>query len=311
MKIGVIGLGSMGYGIAQSLLRSGHQVYGSDINTEAVKRLRAQGGSKADAIAAAHDLNAIVIVVLNAEQTEEVLFGKNDLVSRLTPGTVVVMCVTVAPDFARSAAQRCSALGIHFLDAPISGGSVKAAEGRLSVMASGTQDAFAAARPILDAMAETVFELGDGAGAGSAMKAVNQMLAGIHIAAMAEAISFAVTQGIEPATFLRVIPSCAGTSWMLENRAPHVAEGDYTPRSAIDIWPKDLGIVLDVARKSKFAAPVTAAALQQFIAAAGMGLGREDDAAVAKVYAHNAGIKLPGQTRNMSDSADRETGWRP
>jgi 3-hydroxyisobutyrate dehydrogenase len=124
---------------------------------------------------------------------------------------------------------------------------------------------------------------------------VNQLLAGVHIATMAEAITFAMTQGIAPETFIKVIPQCAGTSWMLENRAPHVASGDYTPHSQIDIWPKDLGIVLDIARGAKFAAPVTAAALQQFLAASGSGLGREDDAAVAKVYARNAGIKLPGQ----------------
>ncbi len=126
------------------------------------------------------------------------------------------------------------------------------------------------------------------------MKAVNQMLAGVHIAAMAEAITFGMTQGIDPETFIKVIPRCAGTSWMLENRAPHVVSGDFTPHSAIDIWPKDLGIVLDAARASKFAAPITAAALQQFLAASGMGLGREDDAAVAKVYARNAGLTLPG-----------------
>jgi 3-hydroxyisobutyrate dehydrogenase len=162
-------------------------------------------------------------------------------------------------------------------------------------MASGTPAAFAAARPVLEATAETVFELGDSAGMGSAMKAVNQMLAGTHIAAMAEAMTFGMTQGISPETFLQVIPKCAGTSWMLENRAPHVVAGDYTPHSAVDIWPKDLGIVLDAARASKFAAPLTAAALQQFIAASGMGLGREDDAAVAKVYARNAQLALPGQ----------------
>jgi putative dehydrogenase len=298
MKIGVIGLGSMGYGIATSLLRSGHNVYGADINPEAVERLRAEGGSDADVMSAAPELNAAVIVVLNAAQTETVLFGEHGLVPQLAPGAVVIMCVTVAPDYARSTAEQCAARGVHFLDAPISGGSVKAAEGKLSVMASGRLEAFAAARPVLDAMAETVFELGDGAGAGSAMKAVNQMLAGIHIAAMAEAITFAMTQGIDPGTFLKVIPTCAGTSWMLENRAPHVVAGDYTPRSAIDIWPKDLGIVLDVARTSRFAAPLTAAALQQFVCAAGMGLGREDDAAVAKVYAHNASLTLPGTSLN-------------
>ena len=127
------------------------------------------------------------------------------------------------------------------------------------------------------------------------MKAVNQLLAGVHIAAMAEAMTFGMTQGVSPEKFMDVIPKCAGTSWMLENRGPHIAAGDYTPHSAVDIWPKDLGIVLDIAKSAKFAAPVTAAALQQFLAASGSGLGREDDAAVAKVYARNAGLTLPGE----------------
>lgn len=294
MKIGVVGLGSMGYGIAASLLRSGHEVYGADVNADALARLRAEGGAKEELAATAAQLDSLVVVVLNAVQVEDVLFGRDGLAGLLPAGAVVLSCVTVAPDFARSAAHRCKENNLHFLDAPISGGSMKAAQGKLSIMASGTPEAFARARPALDAMAETVFELGDTAGAGSAMKAVNQMLAGVHIAAMAEAMTFGMTQGIDPETFLTVIPRCAGTSWMLENRAPHVVSGDFTPHSAIDIWPKDLGIVLDVARASKFAAPVTAAALQQFIAASGMGLGREDDAAVAKVYARNAGLTLPG-----------------
>ena len=295
MKIGVVGLGSMGSGIAASLLRAGHEVYGADVNPRSVERLRAKGGSKAELLAVVADLNAVVIVVLNQVQMEAVLFGDSALVDRLRPGAVIIMCVTVPPEYAHSAASRCMERGILFLDAPISGGAVKAAEGKLSIMAAGTQDAFKVAGPALRAMAEKVFELGESAGAGSAMKAVNQMLAGIHIVAMAEAITFAMTQGIRPETFLEVIPVCAGTSWMLENRAPHVVAGDYTPHSAIDIWPKDLGIVLDTARASKFAAPITAAALQQFVAAAATGLGREDDAAVAKVYARNAGLKLPGQ----------------
>ncbi|CCV16577.1 L-threonate dehydrogenase [Mesorhizobium sp. STM 4661] len=293
MNVGVVGLGSMGYGIAASLLRAGHSVFGADINPEAIKRLRSEGASEGDASSAASELEALMVVVLNAAQAEEVLFGDRGLVARLSPASVVVLCVTVAPDYARNVARRCGDRGVHFLDAPISGGSVKAAQGKLSVMASGTPEAFAAARPALDAMAENVFEVGDKAGAGSAMKAVNQLLAGTHIAVMAEAITFGMTQGIDPATFLKVIPNCAGTSWMLENRAPHIAAGDYTPHSAVDIWLKDLGIVLDVARLSKFSAPVTAAALQQFVAASGMGLGREDDAAVAKVYARNAGLTLP------------------
>ena len=293
MKIGVVGLGSMGYGMAMSLLRAGHVVSGSDVNADAVQRLQAAGAT-ADLPTAGFE--ALVVVVLNAAQVEAVLFGADALAPKLPKGAVVICCVTLAPDFARAMAARCAALGLLYLDAPISGGSVKAAAGKLSVMASGTPEAFAAARPVLQATAEKVFELGGSAGMGSAMKAVNQMLAGVHIAAMAEAVTFGMTQGISPATFLSVIPDCAGTSWMLENRAPHVVSGDYTPRSAVDIWPKDLGIVLDAARAAKFAAPLTAAAMQQFVAASGMGLGRQDDAAVAKVYARSASLTLPGES---------------
>jgi len=293
-KIAIIGLGSMGYGMAQSLLRAGHTTYGYDINADTATRFQTEGGSAGALAEVAGTLDAVVVVVLNAAQTQSVLFDDDGVVDLLKPGAVVMACATVAPEFARDMAAQCEAAGVHYLDAPISGGSVKASEGALSVMASGTAETFAAARPVLEATAATVFELGDTAGAGSAMKSVNQLLAGVHIAAMAEAMTFGMTQGIEPAQFVEVISKCAGTSWMLENRAPHIVEGDYTPHSSVDIWPKDLGIVLDVAKKAKFAAPITAAALQQFIAASGSGLGAQDDAAVAKVYARNAGLTLPG-----------------
>ena len=289
----VFGLGSMGFGIAQSLIKARHTVYGYDVTDEPVDRLVKAGGQKARFADIASSVDVVVVVVLNAEQTEDVLFGEDGVVASLEAGAAIISSATVSPDFARQMESRCQAKGIHYLDAPISGGSIKAASGALSVMASGTPQAFAQARPALDAISEKVFELGAEAGAGSAMKVVNQMLAGVHIASMAEAITFGMTQGVAPDEFLEVISQCAGTSWMLENRAPHVIAGDYTPHSAIDIWLKDLGIVLDIAKDAKFGAPLTAAALQQFVAASGSGLGREDDAAVAKVYARNANIELP------------------
>lgn len=289
-KTAVIGLGSMGYGMAQSCLRAGHPTWGVDINADAVSRFRAEGGQPGDL---PDDLNAVALVVLNAAQTEAVLFGTSGIAATLAPGAVIVSCATVAPAFAREMETRCADLGLLYLDAPISGGSAKAALGALSVMAAGSAQAFAAARPLLEACAETVFELGDAAGPGSAMKSVNQLLAGVHIAAMAEAMTFGMTQGITPEKFLSVIRNCAGTSWMLENRAPHIVDGDYSPKSQINIWPKDLGIVLDVARTAGFSAPITAAALQQYMVAVGMGLGPEDDAAIAKVYARNVGLTLP------------------
>ena len=291
----VIGLGSMGYGIAQSILRAGHDTYGFDISEEQQARFHVEGGGTGTLTEVAAQLDAVVVVVLNAAQTEAVLFGNDGVVPMMKPGSVVLACATVPPEFAKDMEARCAKRGVHYLDAPISGGSAKAAQGKLSVMASGKPEAFSAARPVLDATSETVFELGDGAGAGSAMKAVNQLLAGVHIATMAEALTFGMTQGVSPEKFVEVISKCAGSSWMLENRAPHIVAGDYTPHSSVNIWPKDLGIVLDIAKSSSFSAPITAAALQQFVAAAGMGLGAEDDAAVAKVYARNAQLKLPGE----------------
>lgn len=294
LNIGVIGLGSMGYGIAQSVLRAGHETYGYDVSEAQQDRFAAEGGARGVLADIVGTLDAVIVVVLNAAQTETVLFGDKGIVPNMKADSVVLVCATVPPDFARGCEERCNAANVHYLDAPISGGAAKSAEGQLTIMASGTQLAFAAAKPVLDATAETVFELGESAGAGSAMKSVNQMLAGTHIALMAEALTFGMTQGIEPKQFYEVISKCAGTSWMLENRAPHIVDGDYTPRSSVDIWPKDLGIVLDIAKSAKFSAPITAIALQQFIAASSAGYGNEDDAAVAKIYARNANLTLPG-----------------
>ena len=290
-KILVFGLGSMGYGIAQTLHRSGYKVYGQDKNPVQQKRFVEGGGFDTDI--PFQDLQAVIIVVLNEKQTREIIFGQNGISDKLMKNTLIMVCTTVSPDFAKEMASSCNDKGLLYLDAPISGGSKKSAEGKLSYMISGSQKAFEVAKPILDCTSETVFEFGEHVGSGSAMKAVNQMLAGVHIAAMAEAITFGITQGIDPKRFLEVISKCAGTSWMLENRAPHIIDNDYSPKSSINIWPKDLGIVLDIAKNSNFSAPLTAAALQQFISAAGSGLGQEDDAAVAKIYARNAGIKLP------------------
>ena len=293
-NVAVIGLGSMGYGIAQSALRGGHKVWGRDVVEATTAKFIAEGGQASQPNYA--DIEVAVLVVLNAAQTEDVLFGQNGIAAQMRKGATVIACATVPPEFARDMEARAQTLGLHYLDAPISGGAVKAANGALSVMASGSEDAFEGAKDVMDSIAETVFPLGDEAGAGSAMKAVNQMLAGVHIAAMAEAITFGMTQGVSPTSFIDVISKCAGTSWMLENRAPHIADGDYTPRSSVNIWPKDLGIVLDIADQADFDAPITKTALAQYAKAVEAGLGLEDDAAVAKVYAAQAGLNLPNGT---------------
>lgn len=294
-KVAAIGLGAMGYGMAQSVLRAGHDVWGVDVRDDAMDRFLAEGGQPGSVDDVLDQIDVAMVVVLNADQTEAVLFGENGIVPRMRAGAVVMACATVSPDFARRMEAACATHGIHYLDAPISGGAARAANGDLTIMVSGAPDALQGARATLDATARDVFEMGDAAGAGSAIKAVNQILAGVHIATMAEAMAFGMTQGISPEKFMEILPTCGGTSWMLENRGPHIVDADYTPLSAVDIWPKDLSIVLDIAKSARMPAPLTAAALQQFNAASGMGYGREDDAAVIKVYARSAGLTLPGE----------------
>lgn len=294
-NIAVIGLGSMGYGIAMSLLRAGHTVYGFDISAEKIAQFSEQGGKSGSVESVAPNIHTAIIVVLNANQTESVLFGSTGIVRHMKPESCVLSCSTLSPAKAQQFAERCESHHLHYLDAPISGGSVKAGQGKLSVMAAGKPSAFCAAQVALDAISENVFNLGDEVGSGSAMKSVNQLLAGAHIACMAEAVTLGMKQGIPLEHIVEVITASAGNSWMFENRSPHIVSGDYAPHSAVDIWLKDLGIVLDIAKTENFDAPMTRAALNQFVAASEAGLGGEDDAAVAKVYAKQTGISLPGE----------------
>ncbi len=295
--IGVVGLGAMGMGIARSLLRAGLEVVGCDVSTRACRAFEAEGGrSVASPQALAESCSVVLLVVVNSAQVEAVLFGSQEhpgLADRLAPGSLVIQCATVAPAFAVSLGERLVEAGLECLDAPISGGAAKANSGELSVMASGSATAFAKAATVLEGMAATVHRLGDTPGAGSSVKLVNQHLAGVHIAAAAEAMALGLKMGIDGRRLYDVITQSAGNSWMFENRVPHILDGNYTPLSAVDIFVKDLNIVHDTGRELRLAMPVAASALQQFTAASGMGLGREDDAAVIKVYEATAGFSLP------------------
>jgi len=296
MSVAVIGLGSMGLGMARSLLRASFAVAGYDVSDAAMARLEAEGGrAAATPAAAAEGAEIVVCVVVNAAQTEQVLFGEHGVAVSMAADGVFISSATMAPEVARGLAARLEATGRHYLDAPMSGGSVKANEGALTILASGSPAAFARARKALEAMAGKLYELGDEAGTGAAFKMINQLLAGVHIAAASEAMAFAAKQGLDLAKVFEVITASAGNSWMFENRMPHVLAGDYTPHSAVDIFVKDLGIIQDMARAERFPVPVAASALQMFLGAAGMGMGREDDASVARVYARMSGVTLPGE----------------
>ena len=296
--VAVIGLGSMGFGMATSLRRAGFDVTGCDVSADAVARFVAEGGIGAATPAqAAKTADIVVSVVVNAAQTEHILFGPDGVAETLAQGAVFISSATMDPEVARRLAKRLEASGRHYLDAPISGGALRAAQGELTILASGTPAAFAKARPALDAMAAKLYELGCAAGQGAAFKMINQLLAGVHIAAASEASAFAARQGLDIRRVYEVITASAGNSWMFENRIPHVLDGDYTPRSAVEIFVKDLGIVQDMARSARFPVPVAAAALQMFLMTAASGMGRDDDASVARLYARVSGTALPGDPK--------------
>ena len=296
--VAVIGLGSMGFGMATSLRRAGFEVTGCDAMADCVARFVKDGGKDAKTPAeAAKAADIVISVVLNAAQTETILFGKDGVSETLKKDAVFVSSATMDPEVARRLAKQLEATGRHYLDAPISGGAQRAAQGELTILASGSPAAFAKARPVLDAMAAKLYELGDAPGQGAAFKMINQLLAGVHIAAASEAITFAARQGLDLRKVYEVITASAGNSWMFENRVPHVINGDYKPRSAVEIFVKDLGIVQDMARGARFPVPLASAALQMFLMAAASGMGRDDDASVARLYARIGGTTLPGEQK--------------
>ncbi len=283
--IGFIGLGAMGIGMAQSLVRAGFPVQGYDVAPQAITKFTAAGGRGVASVAeAAQGAEVLIVMVVNAEQAEGVLFGAGGAVDALSVGSVIMLCSTVPPAYARQTAQRLYEKGLEMLDAPVSGGTARAAEGALSMMTSGHAAAYERCDPLLAALAANVYRLGDECGQGSTMKMINQLLAGTHIVVAAEAMAFAAKTGMDLQTVYDVICNSAGGSWMFQNRMPHVLNDDYTPLSAVDIWIKDLGIVMETARAEKFPVPLTAAAYQMYISASAQGWGRLDDAAVIKVY---------------------------
>lgn len=292
--VAVIGLGSMGFGMASSLLRHGHIVSGYDPAPAAIAKLASAGGTSARSPAeAVRGASIVLCVVVNSAQTEAVLFAENGVFPVMAPESVFVSSATMAPTDARRFAARLAERDILYLDAPISGGAAKAATGALTVMASGSTAAFDRAADVLDAISSKVYRLGSEPGIGASVKMINQHLAGVHIAAACEAMALASKLGLDLPTVYEVITASAGNSWMFENRVPHILEGDYRPLSSVEIFVKDLGILQDMARAERYPAPLAAAALQMYLATSGAGMGAEDDASVARTYAALSGAALP------------------
>ena len=307
-SVGVIGLGSMGLSMARNALAAGLAVKGYDVAEGARDALRKAGGTPVDSAAeAAGGVDAILVMVVNAAQAKEALFDSG-AAAAAAPGTVCVVSSTVAPADARDIGGRLAGEGLLALDAPVSGGAVGAEEGTLTVMASGAPEAFRKARPLLEAVSGTVYELGDEPGMGSTYKVVHQLAAGVHLAVAAEVMALGANAGCDAATLFDILSKSAGRSWMMTDRVPHMLDEDYAPRSTVEIFVKDLGLVLDTGSETNTPLPLASAAHGLFMEAVSMGHGRMDDAAVVKVYESKTGSPVAGASRAKGPASGRTGG---
>ena len=289
--IGVVGLGAMGRGIAANLLQKGFAVAGYDVNAAALTWLRERGGVVAqDAAELAAACDIVVSFVVDDRQTEEVLFSGFGLARALRPGSLFIACSTMAPSYVRTLGERLRERSIDLLDAPVTGGRVGAEKGTLTIMVGGPAQLLERARPVLATFGARIFHLGESHGAGAQMKVINQLLCGVHIAAAAEGLALAKRHGLPLETTLEILKSGAASSWMLGDRGPRMVKGAFDDvTSAVDIFVKDMGLVVDAARESRFAAPLAHAAFLSFLAASGKGWGALDDSAVMRNYETDPG----------------------
>jgi len=298
----IIGLGSMGIGMARNVMAAGIKLAGYDINPVARETFADAGGqAHASAMDAAKGADLLIVMVVNAEQADMALFGdgggssansSGSAAAAMKPGGTVILCSTVAPSEARALAEKAESLGLRFLDAPVSGGKVGADEGTLTVMASGPEDGFSRAEGVLDAISNQVYRLGNEPGLGATYKVVHQLAAGVHLVAAAELMALGVNSGCDAQVLYDIVSNSAGKSWMYNDRVPRILEGDFVPRSMVDIFIKDLGLVLQTGNETKTPLPLSAAAHQMLVAASSMGHGQLDDSAVVKAYEAITGVPV-------------------
>ena len=282
--IAFIGLGSMGLPMAKNLLGRGFAVRGFDVRPAATQVLAAGGGIAARSVAeACAGADIALLMVVNAAQAEAVLFS-DGAVPALPDGAVVVLMATCPPRAVEAIAARVVEAGRRFVDAPVSGGVAGAEAGTLTIMAAAPSASLDLVSDALAAMGDKVVRVGDRPGQGAMVKTVNQLLCGVHLAVAAEAFSLAAKVGVDPGVMLQILSGSSASSWMLRDRGPRMLETEPRVTSAVDIFVKDLGIVLEAGRDSKAALPFAALAQQLFLSVSGRGDGSADDSQVIRAY---------------------------
>jgi len=274
----------MGIPMTHNLLKAGYAVHGIDINPQSLKTLESMGGTPfTDASQACQRADILMILVVNAAQARQVLFDSNALTALPKQSTVCLLS-TCPPADVEQIHREVAAAGRRFVDCPVSGGVAGATSGTLTVMAACDQEAFEHVKDVFNVIGERIFHVGLQPGQGAMCKTINQLLCGLHIAVAAEAFALAKKSGLNLELLLDIMSGSSASSWMLKDRGPRMLESDPVVTSAVDIFVKDLSIVLQAGRDAKAALPLTSAAFQLFLASSGRGEGRLDDSQVIRSY---------------------------
>jgi 3-hydroxyisobutyrate dehydrogenase/putative dehydrogenase len=293
-RIGWLGLGAMGLPMVRRLIEASHEVAAYDPVPAALDAFAELGGEPAPwAAGASAGADALFVTVATPDQAAAALFGPSGAAETLPAGSLAIVMSTIGPAAVQNLDARLAQQGVNLLDAPMSGGVARAGRGDLVIMVGGPQERFEAARPYLELLGTTVSYVGERIGDGQALKLVNQLLAGVHIAAAAEALGLATALGLDARAAWETIRHGAAGSFMLDDRGARMLDAEFEPvRSALDIFVKDMGLVVGAAKGHKLPTPLAAAAEQLYLAGSAEGLGRRDDASLVTLYERWAGRKL-------------------
>ena len=284
--VGVIGVGAMGMGVAASLKRGGFPTHARDIRLEAQREAEALGATcHPDAAALARACDIAIVLVVDAAQVDEVLFGAGGAAAAFRPGAIVMLSSTVAPDYVTTLSARLAQCGVALVDAPVSGGPRPAADGTMTMMVAGNSVALARCEPVFAAVAGRLFRVGGAPGDAAKFKIVNNLLAAVNLAAGAEALALAVRAGLDPAQVVDVINASSGASWIFTDRMPRALAGDFAPRAAARILAKDVRIAAEFAERLGQGATFANAAQAAFQRMVDAGDGELDDAAICRFTA--------------------------
>ena len=290
--VGVVGTGAMGLGVVRSLVRNHIPVLVRDIRPMAEAAAVAAGAiARPTPAAVARDCRAVILLVVDAAQIDAVLFGDDGAASALAPGSIVIVSSTVAPDYVATLAARLAESSVRLLDAPVSGGPQRAADGTMTIMVSGDPQTVAECDWLFVAIANRRFVVGAQPGDAATFKILNNQLAAVNLAAGAEAMALALRAGIDPRLFIEVVTASSGASWIFADRMTRALDGDYAPRAATTLLAKDINIAVGSAASAGFDAPLARAARDAFTDAVGAGYGHDDDTAMLKFYSQSDRVK--------------------